>query len=214
MNEKTFDAFMNSESWEKQLSILENLESENSKRNINPRPLCMEELCMKNINIRKAEIKDVETIARIIVKAWKVAYKGIVSDDLLSDIRYKKYVPFIEKDIRDKDKIVFVYEEGEKGIVGFVSGGTPKSSMKNFDSELYAVYVLPEKHKRGIGKALFKRFVQWAKENSFTSFFLGVLKDNQGARLFYEKLGGKVVGSGKKIIGKELDLVFYGWKNI
>jgi GNAT superfamily N-acetyltransferase len=71
---------------------------------------------------------------------------------------------------------------------------------------MYAIYILKEYQRKGIGKQL----IQGLIKESMSSFLVWVLADNPSRR-FYEKLGGKKIGTESITIGGvDLDEVAYG----
>ncbi len=50
----------------------------------------MYNLVIITMNIRKAIISDATEIARIHIKSWKTTYKGIISENFLDNLYYKK----------------------------------------------------------------------------------------------------------------------------
>jgi len=43
----------------------------------------------------------------------------------------------------------------ERGVIGFVDFGEPRESIDRYEAELFAIYLLPEFHRKGIGGRLF-----------------------------------------------------------
>jgi ribosomal protein S18 acetylase RimI-like enzyme len=59
------------------------------------------------------------------------------------------------------ETVVFVAENLDRNIVGFVAGGAERSGrFPGVSAELYAIYLLPEVRRRGIGTRLVK---SWRK---------------------------------------------------
>jgi GNAT superfamily N-acetyltransferase len=139
--------------------------------------------------IRKAEIEDALRIAEINIFAWRCAYRGIVSDDILfSKLLVAKKVKQFEKLINEGNENIFVYDED--GITkGFMNFGKCRNEDKPDDYELYAIYVEPLMKRQGVGTRLIKYFDDIAIENSYKESVLWVFKNNKESRKFYEKNG-------------------------
>ena len=100
-------------------------------------------------------------------------------------------------------------------IVGFAVSGPESEDSSEFAGEIYAIYILAEFQRQGMGRCLFKTSCVGLLEAGIGSMLLWVLEDNHSARLFYESLGGEVIRSKKiSIGGVELVEVAYGWKDI
>ncbi|MBI3740179.1 MAG: GNAT family N-acetyltransferase, partial [Chloroflexi bacterium] len=106
----------------------------------------------------------------------------------------------------------FVAEDDSKQIVGFASGGAARSDREKFDGELYAIYLLEAYQRRGIGKELFEAVAARLKREGYRAMLLWVLEQN-AARGFYERLGGKFLRAQPITIGETtLDELAYGWE--
>ena len=70
----------------------------------------------------------------------------------------------------------------------------------DYESEMYAIYVLPDHQRKNIGNALFETAVRWLITNDYKSMLLWVISENP-ARSFYELFGGVVVSEKEIEIG-------------
>ena len=61
-----------------------------------------------------------------------------------------------------------------------------------FEREIYSIYILKKFQHKGIGRLLVDVMINKYIKNSISSVILWTLQDNP-SRLFYEKLGGKIV---------------------
>jgi len=102
--------------------------------------------------IRRATLCDVNPIAKVIIRAWEVAYAGIIDPEYIKTMSKDKFVSIFENNISKQKEIIFVYYE--KGVKGFVSG---KEHEGEYDCEIVGLYVDPENQGKGIGKLLFQK---------------------------------------------------------
>ena len=163
--------------------------------------------------IRTARIADAEGIAGVHVDAWRETYRGIVPDEILNQLSYKRRAEMWKRSIGARHQCLFVAEDLGR-IAGFVSAGPGRKAPGGFDSEIYAIYLLRAQQGHGTGAALFRAAVQWLAEQGFHDMFLWVLAENP-TRRFYERMGGVELES--KItteLGKPLLEVNYGWRGI
>lgn len=169
--------------------------------------------------IRKAEIADAEGIAKVHVDSWRTTYKGIIPDEYLENLSYEKRVMMwksilsAESNELFENLIVHVAENETGEIVGFVSGGKKQDAFKDYKGELSGIYLLKEYQRHGIGHRIVAAFVQSLLDINVENMLVWFLAENS-AKLFYEKLGGREICKGKIVIGKELNSLAYGWKNI
>jgi len=82
-------------------------------------------------------------------------------------------------------------------------------------SEFSAVYVLQRFQRRGIGLGLMHGVAAALLENGVDMAALWCLKDNTGARRFYERLGGEFLleRAGPEIHAGQIEIV-YGWRDL
>ena len=108
----------------------------------------------------------------------------------------------------------FVAETRGGKIIGFVSGGPERLGDPAYRGEIYAVYLLQDHQRRGVGKRLFTAIVQQLRHDGFASMMLWVLEDNAPARRFYESMGGEPDGCRTITFGgADLTELSYGWKD-
>jgi ribosomal protein S18 acetylase RimI-like enzyme len=173
------------------------------------------ELNTMSILIRRATIDDCAGIAKVHIDSWRTTYKNIVPQEYLSNLSYDDRENRWKVILSDSNQIHFMYvavDENGK-IVGFADGGPERSNDPIHDCELYAIYLLKEYQRQGIGQKLVKAVVE-DLSNQYHSMLVWVLADNP-SRYFYENIGAKYVRESKITIAeKELVEIAYGWSNI
>ena len=135
--------------------------------------------------LRRAVLNDAQSIAEVSVTTWKDIYKGLIPDDILAarNVTPKRIKQWEDRISRQENTVVFVVEENEK-VVAFLWGGVGRDE-KLVGNEIYALYVLPNYQKKGMGTALINEFKEaFPKEN----FYAFVLEGNPSAS-FYKKIG-------------------------
>ena len=171
---------------------------------------------MSPIRIREAVPADAGPLARVHVDTWRTAYSGIVPADHLAGLSYEA------RESRWNDIFAanqpatstFVAETGEGEIVGFASGGPERQGDPTYFGEVYAVYVLQDHQRRGVGRHLTVAVIGRLRRDGFASMLLWVLEDNAPARRFYESMGGEPVGRRITTIGgADLTELSYCWKD-
>ena len=145
--------------------------------------------------IREAELKDAESIAEIIVEAWKYAYTGIIDPDFSENMKTENFLSIMTDNINKKLETIFVYEE-ESLIKGFISG---KLSDSKYDCETVGLYISPDYKQQGIGSKLLNRMKGFYKNKSCKTMIIWTLSGAEN-NIFYEKHGGKIMEK------KELDI--------
>jgi len=162
--------------------------------------------------IRVATLQDAGAIARVHVESWRTTYAGIVPAEYLAsldvgqrEVSWREWLPL--------DIDVFVAEvDGE--VVGFVGGGAIREPVEGVDAELFAIYLLRDAQRRGIGMALLKRLAGSLKARGYRSMMAWVLEDNSSGE-FYSRSGGvRVASKEMEVGGVMLPVVAYGWGDL
>jgi len=163
--------------------------------------------------IRRAEPPDAEGIARVIVAAWRAAYRGLLPDEALDRLSVADYERRWKERITRPWGPIFVAEQ-EDGIVGIVACGSSQDEDVDRErvGEIYVIYVHPEHWRQGVGRALLGRSLDRLQEDGFEEAILWVLRGNQQAIRFYEGAGFEADGASRikrRADGLEMPIVRY-----
>ncbi|MGD0017872.1 MAG: GNAT family N-acetyltransferase [Candidatus Limnocylindrales bacterium] len=142
--------------------------------------------------VRRAGPDDARAIAEVAVAGWQAAYRGILPDDFLDALRVDpRAAAWREILVRDVDggTPTWVAESGDR-IVGFVGSGPPRDDDVPLPAaEVYAIYVLPQCWRLGLGRALLDAAVAHWHAAGAETLALWVFEANAQARAFYEAMG-------------------------
>lgn len=171
-------------------------------------------------DIRSATEADIPVIARLHVEGWKGAYGGVVDQNYLDSLTVEKRTSDWANWIKDGESQIFIAETNGAAAGFVVTGRTktppPGSSpiRPSHSGEIYALYLLPEYWRLGIGTAMLKHGFRTLKERKHSAVCLWVLDANQRAKAFYEKNSGQKIGNKMIEIGpSRLKEVCYGWRD-
>ena len=174
----------------------------------------MSNLRIANISFREATVADSFAVARVHVRSWKESFAGIVPQIFLDKKSVEKRVKAFEKGFSAPFYKMYVAEVPERSIVGFADFGEPRENIDAYEGELYAIYLLPEFQRKGIGERLFNLGVDFFIRSGRNSMYLLTLEVSP-YRLFYEKMGGQIVGRKQiEIEGIMYDELVYGWNSL
>jgi ribosomal protein S18 acetylase RimI-like enzyme len=168
------------------------------------------------VNVRRAQLQDAAAIARVHVDTWRSTYRGIVPDEHLGGMSYERSQRNWEERISDPDRrnTLFVGEDDGGSVVGFAACGAARDDARDYESELYAIYVNQNMQGKGLGKRLVLSVAQQLKARGFDSMLIWVLADNRYKR-FYESIGGTQVKTREVTVGgKTLPELGYGWRDL
>ena len=106
--------------------------------------------------IRNANIDDADAIGAVVVRAWQAAYRGIMPDDYLDELRAEQRAAMWHRVLADlgPDRCVHVLTVGDE-LVGFASYGPELADVSDGETgQLYAINLDPDHWGRGLGRAL------------------------------------------------------------
>jgi L-amino acid N-acyltransferase YncA len=163
--------------------------------------------------IRQAGIEDAYSIASVHVQSWKTTYAGLVPDAYLASLSAESRMQNWREQLSAGAATILVAED-ERGVFGFVCGGHLRDPIDGFDAELYAIYLVQEKQKRGVGRALTRQLASILHEQNFRSLIVWVLEKNPAVE-FYRHLGGAIIATKDiEIGGGQLTEVAFGWPSL
>jgi ribosomal protein S18 acetylase RimI-like enzyme len=169
------------------------------------------------MRIREAVLNDVPGIARVHVDSWRTAYRDILPDSFLDELTYESR----EERWRERlaqaapQQVMLVVEDASGRLVGFAYGGPERDATPGYDGEIYAIYLLAERRRQGIGRQLMAASAAALQALGYHALLVWVLEANGPARAFYEALGGRLIGSKPITIGPaDLVEVSYGWRDL
>ena len=165
------------------------------------------------IVIRPATAADAEPIAHVQVASWKSTYRTIVPDTVLDGLTVPEQTIKWNGWLNQPGHLVYVAESGDR-IVGFIGGGQIRQPLKRYDAELYAIYLLPEHQRGGIGRSLVQTLANGLLEQTFRSLLVWVLEANPSSA-FYQHLGAVEEGRQTITLGDAfLPELAFGWSDL
>ena len=156
----------------------------------------------KMARIRRATVGDAAAIASVHVDSWLTTYRGIVPNAYLDTIETAEWTERQRRSLRcPDDRVVFLVAEVQGKVIGWAVGGPERGVDPAYDAELYAIYLLLDYQRQGIGLRLTAAVAAGLLEAGMSSLLLWVLAENRSARRFYEALGGRYVREQQITIG-------------
>jgi GNAT superfamily N-acetyltransferase len=138
------------------------------------------------MQLRPAEPPDAMAVARVHVRSWQAAYRRLLPDDYLDQLRPEDRARAYDFTTLDplKPRTIVAVEEGL--IHGFSTTAPSRDpDLANY-RELCALYVDPEQWGRGMGHTLVSAARAYLCELGFRHAFLWVLRGNVRAERFYQ----------------------------
>jgi GNAT superfamily N-acetyltransferase len=145
--------------------------------------------------LRAAKPLDALGVARVHVRSWRAAYRGLLPDDYLDALTPKNRArgySFGARGLADPATILALEHEE---ICGFVTTGPSQDPQNPNAGEVMALYVDPEHWGSGIGRTLIGAARERLHAIGFTAAILWVLDGNENAERFYAADGWTPDGS-------------------
>ena len=135
--------------------------------------------------LRAAESEDAMSVARVHVRSWQSAYRGLLPNEYLDQLRPEERAERYDFATRDpqRPQTIVAVEEGE--IRGFATTAPSRDADLVGYGELFALYVDPDYWGRRIGMALVSAARDRLAGLGFGNALLWVLMGNARADRFY-----------------------------
>ena len=165
--------------------------------------------------LRQAGAADAAGIAHVHRDSWRTTYAGILPLDVIAAHAGRRSAAEWGRRLAlgTAGSSAWVAQRSGR-IVGFASCGPARHRLEGLEAEIYALYVLQEHQRRGIGRELVRECARHFVRQGQFGFYLWVLKANR-ARMFYEALGGQEIGEKTERLGlHSFAEIAYGWHDL
>ena len=164
--------------------------------------------------IRNGALDDAASVAKVRIDTWRHAYAGIVPADHLASLSYEESTKRMRERFEtytELNRFVLIGESPSGEVVAFTSGGPERTGDRVYRTEVYAIYVLPQYQRQGLGRRLIVEAARKLNQLNLAGMLIWALAASR-CRAFYEMLGGQVVRQREVVIGgASLAEVAYGW---
>jgi ribosomal protein S18 acetylase RimI-like enzyme len=174
---------------------------------------------IRAVRVRRAAVADADAIERVRTDTWRDAYRGLLPDSLLDGLGYDGTRRRAVMAAMPPEQFALVAED-DGAVVGFCIGGPSRSPSDPFRGEVYAIYVLPEHHGRGAGRALMEAAARELLGRGFPSMIIWVLRENAPSRRSYCGVRGTHTPSSRRRRSRAVGAdgrshaSCYGWEDI
>jgi len=139
--------------------------------------------------VRDAKAADARTVAQIHIAAWRAAYRELMPADYLASLSVEERADMWTRSIIRGGPSRLAIAEIDGALAGFCAFGPTRDALPDDVAEIYAVNVAPERWRLGAGRALCEHALRQAASREHKTMTLWVVKSNDPARRFYERLG-------------------------
>lgn len=140
---------------------------------------------------------DFFAMSRICAQGWRAAYSGAVPPDFFEKLTDDYWQEYYTRGHEDGAVLGLLLLENGKAA-GFISYGPARARDYGGWGEIVSFYVSPDRCGRGYGSRLMDEAVSALSRLGYSRCYVLVLRENEGARRFYERKGfawdGSTVG--------------------
>jgi GNAT superfamily N-acetyltransferase len=138
-----------------------------------------------NMLLRPAEPEDALAVARVHVRSWQAAYRTLLPDDYLDQLRPEDRAQSYDFASTDPQKPKTIVAVDHGSIQGFATTMPARDPDLTGHGELCALYVDPLRWGQGIGVTLVSAARAHLLDSEFRSAALWILAGNVRAERFY-----------------------------
>jgi len=164
------------------------------------------------MDLRPARPEDALAVARVHVRSWQAAYKGLLPDDYLDSLRADERASRYDFATTDPLAPHTIVADDGRSILGFATIGVSPGVPSHDVGELMALYVDPDQWRTGVGRVLIARAREELYHRGLLTAILWVLEGNTRAERFYERDGWTCIDDRRKqsVWGIDVQEIAYG----
>lgn len=162
--------------------------------------------------LKKVSEQDLIQLHQIVVDTFIVSFAHLNNpEDFNTYVEQKLNVAQIERELSNPDSLFYfvIHDDSVKGYLKLnrLSAQTEQSIPDALEVE--RIYLLPAGQGLGIGKLMLDKAKAVAREENYSSLWLGVWEENQRAISFYKREGFKAFDKHTFMLGsdRQIDLM-------
>ncbi|ATH94337.1 GNAT family acetyltransferase [Bacillus glycinifermentans] len=158
------------------------------------------------INIKKCTLEDLRKLQEISYETFNETFKHQNSPENMNAYLERAFnLSQLESELSNRSsQFFFVYFHNE--VAGYLKvniNDAQSEEMGDESLEIERIYIKNNFQKHGLGKYLFNKAVEIAKERNKKKVWLGVWEKNENAIAFYKKMGFVQTGAHSFYMGDE-----------
>jgi RimJ/RimL family protein N-acetyltransferase len=163
------------------------------------------------MEIRRAVPGDAPALARVVIDAWRSAYRGLVPDAHLDALDYDERAQRFRDSLARNTQQTYLAEEAGETFGILTLGACRDADVdQEMTGEIWGLYLAPSHWRMGHGTSLARFGEQFLKAHGYRMSTMWVFAGNQAARRFYEAMGYVPDGAARTITaGTLLEVVRY-----
>src|ERR1700730_2875257 len=123
------------------------------------------------ITFRRATVADSLAVAQVHVQSWRESFTGIVPQSFLDKMSAANRAQAFSTRFAVDFYRMFIAETPENAVIGFADFGKARETERPFEAELYAIYLVRDFQRQGIGGKLFALGVESLVSDGMNSMY-------------------------------------------
>ncbi len=154
-------------------------------------PIAAERPPAGTITVRPARPDDLPDLQEVARRTWRATYTGLIPNADIERFLERHYsLEALGRALERLGEGMLVAAVDDQ-VVGYATCGVSRENS----GELFAIYVLPEWQRRGVGRRLWQRAIKHLRSLGLPEMVVWVLANNEPARRFYERQGATLLGN-------------------
>lgn len=158
------------------------------------------------IRTKKCTVEDLQALQGISIETFNATFKDQNSPENMTSYLERAFnLEQLENELSNiSSEFYFVYFKNE--VAGYlkININDAQSEEMGHDSlEIERIYIKNKFQRHGLGKVLFNKALEVAKEHNKKKIWLGVWEKNENAISFYKKMGFIKIGTHSFFMGDE-----------
>ena len=149
-------------------------------------------------------------MSHIYVKTWQDTYLSVVPFGYLLTMSVSHHEKAFYNELENSRISSFVAEDAGR-VFGFITGGGERHGDDIYRGEIFTLYVLKNRQRRGTGAKLVSALAMQFNRDGIYSMLVRVLTKNPYRR-FYSKINGTYLKAERMpFAGEVMEVEIYGW---
>ena len=154
-----------------------------------------EDIVPDKVTYRSATPADAERIAALHVKVWRQTYSEIAPQPAVDALNEARRLAYWQERLAPRSSGTWTLIAAQKDwMLGFVCFGAATHQVFGDCGEIKHLYVDQSAQGCGVGRRLLELALGELADNNFDRAALAVVRANQSAKIFYQRMGGRTAG--------------------
>lgn len=156
--------------------------------------------------LRQCTIEDIATIQQIGRQTYFETFEPYNTEENMNDYLKKAFADTKIRQEFENPHSEFYVAETDRVVAAYLKINQLDAQTEPMDAEhleIERIYVLQEFQKLGLGKLLYDKALERAKELGKSKIWLGVWENNDNALAFYKKIGFERIGQHSFFMGDD-----------